>query len=173
MSFRETIREQIIGAIVTGLADIRTTSGYNVDLGSTVKRGQIISDKDVLPAVAAFPLGEDNEPIPGRNNLTMTVRIEGLAKFGNKNPSVVAEAMLGDIIYRMTHPSLSISALSEKIEYAEGGVDEYPDPGQYAVGCYAIFNVNYKTKIGDPFIQSDSLLINRSDMMSVSESIST
>ena len=158
MAYTDTIREQIIASICAELVDIRTASGYNVDLGSTVKRAQKLNDKDKLPAVAVFPLTEDNEPIQGKNLLTMNVRIEGLSKFGSKNPSVVAEAMLGDIIKRMTNPTLNAAddiagGFAESVRYLEGGVDDYPDDGQYSVGVFGIFAVNYKTKIGDPYNQ--------------------
>lgn len=173
MAYRDTIREQIITNIDLALRDIRTASGFNVDLGSTVKRGETISDKDQLPAVAFFPLSENNEPIPGRNNLTMTVRVEALAKFGSKNPSVVAEAMLGDVIRRMTDRTSKVCEFTEKIEYSEGGVDEYPGGGEYTVGCYALFNVNYKTVIDDPFIQNHNISITQNDTLSVVEGVST
>jgi len=155
MSFTDTIREQIIASIVTEVADIRTSAGYNVDLGSTVKRARALHDKDKLPSVAVFPQVEENVPLPGKNNMAMIIRIEGLAKFGTENPSVVAEAMLGDIIKRMTDPSLTdvCGGLAESVQYTEGGLDDYPAEGQYTVGVYAIFKVNYKTKIGNPYSQ--------------------
>jgi hypothetical protein len=174
MAFNDTIREQIIAAITTALEDIRTSAGYNLDMGLEVKRGVTISDKDKLPAVVVFALGEDNEPLPGKHNLRMTVRIECIEKFGSKNPSVVAEAMLGDIIKRMCDPTSDVSGgLAEKVEYTDGGIDEYPEPGNWTIGCYAIFSVNYKTKIGDPYIQSDSLSVSQSETIAVTENLTT
>ena len=174
MSYRDTIREQLISAMTAALAGMRTAAGYNVDLGSTVKRGETLSDKDLLPAIAIFPLSETNERLPGRHNLTMTVRVEGLSKFGTKNPSVVAEAMLGDIVRLMTNPLSGgiCGGLADKVEYTEGGVDGYPEPGQYTVGCYCVFNVQYKTRLGDPFIQSDSLSIQKTEAVSISDVVS-
>lgn len=155
MNFSETIREQIIKDIATQAATILTVAGYNVDLGSTVKRAQALHDKDKLPSIAVWPLPEENDSKSGRNNLTMNVRLEGLAKFGNVNPSVVAEAMLGDFIKCMANRSLTKAGggLAESVQYKEGGTDNYPDAGQYTVGVYAIFGVTYKTNIGDPYNQ--------------------
>lgn len=156
-----TIREQIIDSIVDELEDITVANGFNSDMGSNVKRAIRLIDKDNLPAVAVFPLTEDNEPLPGKNNLTMSVRLEALAKFGSVNPSVMAEKLLGDLIKRMTNPTLNAvvgadiaGGLAEKVQYLEGGVDDYPEAGKYTIGVYATFNVNYKTLIGNPYAQS-------------------
>lgn len=156
MSFTDTIRESIIQSIITGLEGIRTASGYNVDSGQNVIRARTFNDKDNLPAIGVFPLPETNAPIPGKNVLEMPVRLEASAKFGSTNASVFAEAILGDLIKRMTDPSLSDIAggYADSVQYAEGGVDDYPKAGQYTIGVYAIFNVKYKTLKGNPYTQS-------------------
>ena len=151
----DTIRESIIASITTELGDIRTASGYNTDAGRLVKRGIRITDQDQLPALSVIPLTEDNEPIPGRHNLTMRCRIDGIIKYTSKNPSVVGEALLGDIIYRMTNRTLTAvgGSYTEKVQYAEGGIEDYPEPGQYSVAVYATFEIQYKTNLGDPYNQ--------------------
>ena len=103
----DTIRESIIASIVSKLADVRTANSYNTDAGRLVKRGVRIVDQDTLPALSILPETEENEGIAGRHVLTMRLRVEGLIKYTSKNPSVVAEALLGDIIYRMTYPTLT------------------------------------------------------------------
>jgi len=152
----DTIRETIISSIVTALGSIRTSGGYNTDAGRLVRRGQWITDQDQLPALSVMPLEEENTPVPGRHDLAMRVRVDGVYKyFQQQNPSVMAEKLLGDIIKRMTNPSLTAvhGGYAEKVQYSEGGVEEYPDPGHKTVAVYAIFAVNYKTNLGDPYNQ--------------------
>lgn len=151
----DTIREKIIASIVTSLGAIRTAAGYATEAGQLVKRAQEIVDKDTLPALEVLPFTESNEQRPGRNNLTMQLRVNGVAKFTSENPSVMAEKLLGDIIKRMTSPALTKPAgnYTDKIEYSEGGTDDYPKPGQMTVEVHATFQIFYKTKIGDPYNQ--------------------
>ena len=146
----DTIREKIAQSVESGLADILIADGYNTDMGKLIKRGIRLVDQDQLPGLAFFLLVEDNLPIPGKNTLSMIVRIEALAKFGSKNPSVQAELMLGDIITRMTGTALDsiCGGYEDSVQYIEGGVSDYPEAGQYTIGVYANFRVNYKTKIG-------------------------
>jgi len=153
----KTIREQIISSIVSELADIKTANGYETNMGNTVKRGIRIIDKDRLPGVAIFAHVENNEPLSGRNNLKMNIRIEALANFGNVNPSVMAESMLGDLIKKAESLTISkknsANGLAESIQYSEGGIEDYPESGQQLIGVSAIFTVNYKTINGDPYSQ--------------------
>lgn len=151
----DTIREKIIAAICAGVEDISIENGYNTDAGKFVKRGQRIVDQDQFPAIAVMPFIEENEPLPGKNNLSMRVRVDGALKFGSQNPSIMAEKLLGDIIYRMTNTSLDSihGGYAVKVQYAEGGIDDYPEPGQYSVAVHATFNISYKTKLGNPYNQ--------------------
>ncbi len=152
----DTIRESIIAAIETAMADIRKSSGYETDAGQSVNRGKWVTASTPLPAMSIMPLEEINEPIPGRHNLTMRVRVDGISEFLEKrNPSENAEKLLGDIIKRMTNPGLTAvhGGYGDKVQYSEGGIEEYPEPGHKTIACYAIFDVSYKTNLGDPFNQ--------------------
>lgn len=151
----DTIREKIIQSFETGLAAIRISGGYATDGGRLVKRGIKLTDKDQLPGLSLMPFTESNEGIPGRHVLTMRIRVDGLIKFLNINPSAAAEAMLGDIIKRVSDPALTSihGGYADKVQYAEGGVEDYPDPGQFTIAVFATFEVKYKTNLGNPFTQ--------------------
>jgi len=151
----DTIRESIIASITTALADIRTASGYNTDAGRLVRRGIPITDQDQMPALSVLPLTEENEPLSGRHYLAMRFRVDGIIKYTSKNPSVVGELLLGDIIKRMTNRSLSAvhGGYADQLQYVEGGIEDYPEPGQYSVAVYATFEIKYKTNLGDPYNQ--------------------
>ena len=92
----ETIREQIIAAIATALADVRTANGYNTECGQNVKRAAKKTDPGDLPAIVIWPEHEEVSREYGGNVNVMPVRVEGLKAWGSGNLSVVAETILGD-----------------------------------------------------------------------------
>lgn len=93
-----TIREEIILAVLAKVGQIRTANGYNTDCGSTVLRAVKLVDPDTLPLISVWPQPEEAVREYGTTVCSMPVRIEGLCAFGDSNPSIMAEAMLGDII---------------------------------------------------------------------------
>lgn len=163
----DTIREKIIQQFVTRLATIRTANGYNTEIGSTVERARKSLDPDDLPACVVYPQPETAEPLAGMTQLTMPIRIEGLAKYGSANPSVVAEMILGDLIKcilssswdRRTlipspvSPATYIDQYDSGVEYKGGGTDDYPNAEDQTVGVSALFEVSYLTKRGNPYEQ--------------------
>lgn len=98
----DTIREQIIAAIVTKLADILITKGYNTDIGQNVDRVLKDVDPDDLPATTVWPQPETSERKYGYSHIVMPVNLNGLVAFGSVNASVEAEKILGDLIELMT-----------------------------------------------------------------------
>ena len=163
----ETIREKIIQQIVTRLAVITTTNGYNINLGASVERVRKNRAQSDLPACVVIPQPETAEPEYGVSKITMPVLIKGLAAFGATNPSVIAEQILGDLIKAMTDPAwdrrrlvtspaspvVYLDAYDDSIAYKGGGTDEYPNDEDWTVGASALFEVTYLTKIGNPYEQ--------------------
>lgn len=92
-----TIREQIILAILARVAEILTTNGYNTGCGATVYRAKKLVDPDSLPLMTVWPGVETKTKQYGKSVCIMPIKIESLIEFGATNPSVMAEAMLGDI----------------------------------------------------------------------------
>jgi hypothetical protein len=43
--------------------------------------------------------------------------------------------------------------LAELIEYVSGGLENYPEHNDKVVGATTVFNVGFKTKVGDPYSQ--------------------
>lgn len=113
----DTIREQILSAIETRLAEITTARGYNKALGASVFRARRNVDPDDLPCVVLFPRPEEASRQYGKDVCTMEVEVQALAKFGSSNVSEVAEQMLGDVIEIMT-------ARKWTLDYDSGGVAE-------------------------------------------------
>lgn len=146
-----TIRENIIGQIMSRLAVITKLNGYATDIGTNVFRVRKSLESSDLPASSVFPEPETAEAKYGGLTLTMPVRIEALATFGAENPSVISELMLGDLIRAITDPAWVRSPqYDEAIRYHSGGTDEYPNEEDLTVGVSALFEVVYTTRIGDP-----------------------
>ena len=93
-----TIREQIILALLARVAGIRLTAGYNTDCGATVLRAIKLVDPDSLPIVTVWPGLEESIKEYGKSRHVMPVKIETVAAYGSSDYSVIAEGMLGDII---------------------------------------------------------------------------
>jgi len=161
----DTIREKIIKQFLTRAAVIRTTNGYNTDIGVKVERATQHPEK--LPAVALFPYPETAEPGYGELELTMQIRVEAMVEYGSVNPSIVSELILGDLIRAFTDPAWDRRAVlpspvsppaygdtyDSGIFYQGGGTNEYPDEEDRTVGTFALFAVKYSTKPGNPYEQ--------------------
>ena len=113
----DTIREQIIAAIVTKLADIRTAKGYNTNIGQYVKRVLKEVDPGDLPGTTVWPQPETSERKYGHSHIVTPLNLNGLVAFGAVNASVEAEKILGDLIELMT-------AIEWTLAYTSGGIYE-------------------------------------------------
>lgn len=149
----DTIRERIIQAVATRSENILVSGGYNTDCGQHVFRIRKALDPDAdLDAIVIWPDPEESSRSYGVDTHVMPVRLQGIALFGDANPSVVSEKILGDLIKAMT-ASDATGGLAEDVEYTTGGSDDYPDEGETTVGCEATFKIKYKTLKGDPYTQ--------------------
>ena len=109
-----TIREQIIAAIVTRLEEIRTAKGYNTNIGQYVKRVLKEVDPDDLPGTTVWPQPETSERKYGYSQIMTPINLNGLVAFASVNASVEAEKILGDLIELMT-------AIEWTLAFTDGG----------------------------------------------------
>lgn len=107
----DTIREQIIQAIIARAGTLRAANGYNTDCGQGVKRAEKDLEPKDLPAVVAWPQPEEAERRSGKNICTTQIKLETYMEFGAVNPSVVQEQMLGDLIKCVTDPAAPVTPL--------------------------------------------------------------
>jgi len=149
----ETIREQIISAIIARVESIQVANGYNTECGQEVKRAVRDLESDDLPAVVVWPQTEEVERRSGRNICTTQVKVEAYMAFGSANPSVAQEQMLGDLIKCVTDPAAPVTPLADSIFYKEGGPAGQPDAGETITAVLATFGVKYSYKIGNPYEQ--------------------
>lgn len=145
----DTLREKIIAHIVSTLDNY---ASFISIASPTVDRGYEWYDPDVhdLPIIAVLPRPEDAERTKyGTVSCTMPVDIYCILKIGASNPSILGEAVLGELIVAAlsaTPPDASDMA------YVNGGIDEYQD--QHASSLMRIgitINITYETDIGDPY----------------------
>jgi hypothetical protein len=170
----ETIREQIIKECIQRAAVIKSTNSpqeYATDIGKNVLRARPTYAPSDPPCIIIFPLPEESHNTYGQTMHIMTMHVEAAQYYGDTDPSIISEQMLGDIIKCFASPSWDrrrpvISAsppespepeplppLADTIEYTGGGIEEYPEDGALVVGAKANFAVTYYTKIGDPYEQ--------------------
>lgn len=158
-----SIREVIIQDFLTRAAGITAPGGYNTNIGAKVLRARKKVDPSEVPAVVIFPGTETSEAKYGQNACKMTMRIEGIAKFGATDPSVVSEWILADLKKCFLAPENSLTSPAtgwartpdyiDSIVYTQGGSEDAPEDGQITIGAFAAFDVSYTTKVNDPYSQ--------------------
>jgi len=109
----DTIREQIISAIETRLAAIRTVRGFATDCGRHVFRVRHHLDpENELNAAVIWPQPEEPDREYSRAQIVFPVKVELYHVIGTGEPSALSEAMLGDVIEAMTGPQFSMDFVS-------------------------------------------------------------
>ena len=149
----DSIREIIIQNFMARVAIITIANGYKTDCGANVERVRKNLDPSELPASVIWPGVEKAEQSYGELTCTMSIRVEGIAKFGSANPSVLSEKILADLKKCILSGWIRSPDYIDKIIYTGGGTDEYPDDGMISVGAFALFDVTYTQKLDDPYSQ--------------------
>lgn len=103
----DSIREQIIQAIMDRLEIIRTANAYQTESGATVERARKKLDPSDLPALVVWPKAEARVGQYATGMFVMPVQIDAMAAHGSVNPSVVSEQLLADLIEAMAGPAYS------------------------------------------------------------------
>ena len=149
----DTIRETIIAAALTQLAEITVANGYQYTM-ITPKRAQRAIDVRDFPVSVLFPGTEENTRGYGKDNLEFTLRVESHRVIAaSENASRIQEKMLGDLRLNLTNPADVWSTLTDDIAYTEGGPAEQPEAEDTTTAVYVLILVKYKTKIGNPYTQ--------------------
>ncbi len=151
----DSIREQIISAIMDHLATWTTSNGYNHNCGVNVYRARHFWEISESPAASLWPQVESNSPKYGNNYNTMPIKIEALTQYDvTENPSVIIEELLADMKKLMGQQrSATVDSMADGVGYIEGGPEEYPDSSVSIVGCSATFHVAYFENKNDPYSQ--------------------
>lgn len=164
-----TIREKIILEFLERAAVIVNTASppaYETSIGSNVLRARTRMGSNEVPFITILPKPEEAVKKYGKSVQTMTIQVEGVVEYGNDDPSVIGERLLGDIIKCFTSTSwerrhvvagsspLTYTApYAESISYVGGGVDDLTE-GDKTIAGVARFQIVYETNLGDPSSQS-------------------
>lgn len=143
-----TIREQIIEDIKTQLETL-TSSGYGY-----AYRGRTWFAHSDLPAMALLPGIETAERMYGQQRCTMPVMVHAIQVSGDNEPSVLAEAILGDLIHCLIGGMDNIGNIDD-IRYIGGGVEDWPSEDEQALVVQINLEVDYTTNLGDPYNQTE------------------
>lgn len=108
----DTIREQIIAAIVEKLAEIRIDYGYVTNAGKSVYRAAAEIPSASLPAINVFPRIEESIRQYGKQVNVMPVDVQAFALVGTTNPSETGEQLLGDLIVCLNGPEKTLAFTS-------------------------------------------------------------
>jgi len=135
----DTVREQILKAFVLKIGAERCV--------------KLDGDSD-LPAKSVWDNGEEaSKTAYGTMESVLPVPVEYLAKVNKATYPILssqANAMLGELIQAATSEDNTLGGLCRSIEYVESEFI-YPEDGAQEIEVYAVFNVTYQFKIGDPF----------------------
>ena len=151
----DTIREQIIKAIIAKLARVKKASLFETDCGLNVHREKSrLNPQTDLDCFVVFPGSETTTRGGGYVSCTMEIAIEGHVVFGAIPPSIVKEQILGDVIKIMTDRKTitdTTNGLADDVNYAGGGGTASAEAGDISIGVPTVFQVKYRFKSGDPF----------------------
>jgi hypothetical protein len=118
----DTIRRQIVSAIVTALGSVRTSAGYATDIGATVYRARTAVDPDAAPFCNVFAGRDESSLTPyGMARNVMPVTVEAVSVFSDDDPAAAEDDLLGDIIEGMTGAvwTLAYNTGSSEIEVGD------------------------------------------------------
>lgn len=152
----DTIRETIIKAIIAQVKTIKTSNGYNSNIGNNTLRAICKIDEESVPAIVIFPMQDTLELTQfGLFKITMPFSIEAHVKFGDMNSSEYAELIYGDMlkcVFNQTFISnLKSTTNLDAIMFESGGTDEFPEGHEKTISVKLVVNVKYRTNIGDPY----------------------
>jgi len=140
----DTIREKIIAAFTTRAASLSTLA---------VERAKRSIDESSSRFVSVWD-GEDQliESRYGQEKLQFPLAIECIWKHGATNPSVAANALMGEIINTMigVGKDRTFGALVDQITAATKS-PQYPQDGSDYTSLTVIFLINYTTVAGNPY----------------------
>lgn len=95
----DTIREQIIQAVISRLGIVRTSKGYNTNCGRNVIRAERKRDSDKVESFTIWPGMDENDPKYSANAIEFPLIVEAEKAFtSTTNPSELGEQLLGDMV---------------------------------------------------------------------------
>jgi len=118
-----TIRETIIQNLITQLSYIKTLYGYTYTYSDNIVRGRNQLHESELPGILVLPGTETIVKHYSEAIHEMPVNIRAYREFtSNQNPSILAEATLGDLIINVFGPIFTLPFTLGKSAISEGNI---------------------------------------------------
>lgn len=138
----DTIRERIITAFAARAAILSNLPVERAQrsIGEGNERFVSIWDGDE----------QAQAPNYGQQVLQFSIAIESIWKHGADNPSVAANALMGEIISTMLNADRTYAGIANKTALS-GASPRYPEDGSDYTTLTVIFNISYTTVMGDPY----------------------
>jgi len=149
----DTIREQIIKNAVTRAGLIKTTAGYNTNIGTNAVRDIKTLDPGTALVVEIIAMPEESaKELFGVMSHNMPIAFKAAVKLSStQNIHEISESIYGDLVKSMTDQTSAFSTLIESITHTGGGGVETPNNEERYASAIATFDIKYNTLIGDPY----------------------
>jgi len=145
---QDSVREQVIQALVRRVEAIQTANGYGID--ATVQRAVLDIDPASFPAAVIWDGAEDASPDDFQvSRQTMRVRVELIDDLAGSNPSVIGNQLLRDGRRAVEVYGDELTDLAESVRYTSGDI-VYPDAGKTYIVASLTYVIVYSTAKGDP-----------------------
>ena len=145
-----SIRQQIVTALDTLLKGIKTTAGYETNLGNNVHwwRGEPVTIAE-MPALLCRETVRTTSQTGGAQEHDMTVTIEIHVNSGDDGATM--RKAIADVVKRIG-TSLTLGGLVADIQYGSGGEGSYVDHDGNKIFVTALsFSVLYETLNWNPY----------------------
>lgn len=148
----DTIREKILTHFKTLLTSY---SGWTSINSPSVLRGVEYIQTNVypLPCISILAKNEESEPSECYSYHVNTIPVEfwAVVEFDTDEPSETAEALIGDLIKAVLSSEPSDA---DSVFYVSSAIAYPGTPEATALEVSVVFNVQYRTDIGDPYTRT-------------------
>ena len=145
----KSVRQRIIEELKAAIQDIKTTSGYNSDIGNNVAIGVLKSDRLDVPLAVILPKDEILNYEDFVSYYSNIISINAFVKpIGSDSNFVAGEEVLADIKKAVLFDN-TINYVD--IIKFENAFITYPDSGEEIINVSVDFRFNYRVDNNNPY----------------------
>lgn len=150
----DSIREQIVQAVLSLTQSITKDNGYETDIGLRMERARRSFSESDLPGGSVWANSEASARDYESTQQALDVAIDGHHEVvKNETSDVTANRMIADFRKAIETYDSTLNALVSGIQYTQAD-PEYPDDGSSVVSVTVKYEITYDTVRGDPYTQS-------------------
>jgi len=150
------IAEQLLGDMIEAMTAVAWTLSFTSGGTYEPKVGDVVTGATggATATIEAIAVGSGTWAGGDAAGTFTLRRLDGLFQVENLNVGATLNvATIAGAPSGSKAVALVTGGLAEGVRYIEGGPTEYPDEDDTLTGCSAFFQVNYSTKVGDPYNQ--------------------